>query len=69
MPDLTHSSGADVDSLSAELAALRRENAALQEGEQPSPMSRCARLVVGTTVTLLLSCTAALVVLWSMPLD
>lgn len=81
MAELIHHSEANLERLSAEVASLRQENAALHkeheghggnEGHDDHthhPASRGARVAVGAMLGLLLSFSAVMVFLSVMPLD
>ena len=69
MAELVHASEADVERLSAEVAALRKENETLRTADTHQPASRRARVAVGAALGVLLSFSAFMVFLSVMPLD
>ena len=72
MAELVHGSEADVERLSAEVAALRQENAVLHkelDGATPKSGAHRARVAAGTVLGALLSLGAVLVSLSFIPLD
>ena len=72
MAELVRGCEADVERLSAEVAALREENAVLHrelDGATPKSSARRARVVAGIVLGVMLSFSAVLVSLSFMPLD